>query len=441
MGLIWDIQAQHLDEAEFLLELWANANDSPRYTATKLRDGPEQRLRAHIEALLLGGEIVLERLLLPAVEQSNDEFRSAAAALTILHGAGLEACERVATALSHARPQSRRGLIRALQLSVRGGLVDWLARDLDQLVGGALASRLRVLTAHRVDAGQRVLAWLEADDLDVRRAAAELARHTNAPAVLHRLHPLFEAEDAELRWAAIESGIIRSQLPAWHAAGRLAFEPGSRRRRAALAWLAMLGDDGVHHRILAALESAPTPALLWAGGLSGRPRAVDVAIDLLDHPRLARPAGELVCAVTGLDRDDNRYWLDRGRRIGDDPDEALPPLIADDLDHEPVPRREDLLRRPNPDAQRAWWSQHRAHFDPCLRYLAGRPFDLPRLAQGLAGLPTMRRHPLALELAARSGGRAQISTHVLTSVQASQADAIFSRLDSLELQRGLPLDR
>lgn len=440
-GLIWDIQAQHLDEAEFLLELWSNANDSPRFTFGKLRDGPEQRLLAHLDGLLGGGEIVIERLLLPVFDApDDDEFRTAAAALTILRGAGLDACERVLLAFERAKTRGRRALALALQLSNRDGLIPWLARDLDRLSGQQLASRLRVLTGHRVEAGPRLLAWLGAGELEVQRAAAELARHTGAPESLHRLHPLTEALDPELRWAAIESGIIRGQHFAWHAAGREAFvDPRPATQRQALAWVGMIGDDAAQQRVFAALSSAPTSALLWAAGLSGRAQAVDLAMALLEDPRLARPAGELVCAVAGLDRDDDRYWLDRGVRIGDDPDDALPALAHDDLDTEPIPSHEDKLRRPNPEEVRAWWTQQRTRFDPRKRYLDGQLLDLASLARGLNTQTTRRRHALALELAARSCGRAQISTSAFTATQSAQAHAVFSRIAALDFSRGLPL--
>jgi uncharacterized protein (TIGR02270 family) len=440
-GLIWDIQLQHLDEAEFLLELWSNANDSPRFNFAKLRDGPEQRLLAHLDGLLGGGALVLERLLLPVLDAPDeDEFRTAAAALTILRGAGLDACERVLLAFDRAGARGRRALELALQLSSRDGLIPWLARDLDRLSGAQLASRLRVLTGHRVEAGPHLLGWLGTEQLEIRRAAAELARHTGAPESLHRLHPLVAAPDPELRGAAIESGIIRGQLPAWHAAGREAFvDVNPRTQRQALAWVAMLGDDAVHQRLFAALSNTPTSALLWAAGLSGRARAVDLAMQLLDDPRLARPAGELVCAVAGLDRDGDRHWLDRGVRIGEDADDALPALAHDDLDTAPIPSNEDKLRRPNPDEVRSWWTQQRPRFDPRRRYLDGQLLDLPSLARGLNTQPTRRRHALALELSARSCGRAQISTTSFTTVQSAQAHAVFSRIAALDFSRGLPL--
>src|SRR5690606_4626196 len=83
-------------------------------------------------------------------------------------------------------------------------------------------------------------------------------------------------------------------------------------RGPALTWVAIQGDAGVHARLLGALASRPDPELLAAAGVMGRPDAVAVAVELLDHDRLARLAGEVVSAVMGVSIRDERFWLDEG---------------------------------------------------------------------------------------------------------------------------------
>lgn len=447
--LIWDIQEQHLDEAEFLLEMLCSCVDSPRYTLASLRAGPERRLLAHLDGLRVGAERVVEELLLPvfadAEDADEDEFRTGAAALAVLEGAGLEACEAILVAHDRAWAggdlRARRGLLRALSLSRRAGLYRWLARDLDALEAGPLAGRLRALAAHRVNAGVRVQGWLEAEDLELRRAAALLARHTAAPEALRSLHRWMDHEDRQLRWLAVESGLIRGQWAAWSRAVELAFAADSDGDAdlsgRALAWVAMLGDAAIHERLFAELAAAPSPARLWAAGLSGRPTAIAAAVELLDHAELARLAGELLCAVAGLPADDDQFWLDRGRRVGVNSAEALPRFEADELDADLVPAGADHLRLPDPEAVRFWWAQRRDRFDPSLRYTAGRPLELASVARSLAELPTRRRHPLALELAGRSSGRAQLETRALAQTQLAQGQELFSRLAHLDFQTGL----
>lgn len=439
VAIIWDIQAEHLDEAEFLLEMWTNCVDSPKFTLAELHKGPEERLLARIDGLLVGRAPVVERLLLPVLQRpDDDEFRTAAATLAILQGGSLEHCAQVLRALEQAEDEGRRGLVRALILARRSGLIQWLAGDIERHTGPALIARLLVLAGHRVDVGARLIAWLGADELELRRAAALLARHTASTEGLRQLDAAMQHRDATLRWAAIESGLIRGWPGAWERVWAEAFAQSSAlpHRREALACLAMLGDAAVHQRLLTELTAAPTPALLWAAGLSGRRAAVDIAVELLEHPTLARLAGELVCAIAGLSSVDDRYWLDRGMTIGVDEDDALPELDDDELDAELSLAGDQALRLPNPEEIQLWWARRRPSFAEQLRHLAGRPLDAAQLLRGLHELSTRRRHPLALELAARSQGRLQITTRTLACVQYQQLRAIASGIDSLDFQRG-----
>lgn len=443
VALIWDIQAEHLDEAEFLLEMWAAGVDAPNVSLATLHGGTERRLLARVDGLLVGGDQSFTRLLAPSLGSrgSSGSWRCAAAALTVLTGGSTSACEAVLDLLRSGAGTAalRRGLVLAFGLSRRDGLVPWLGRELDTLAGPALVDVVEILATHRVNAGARLLPWLSSDQLALRRAAASLARHTGAPPVLRALELMMNAPDQQLRARAIDSGIIRGLGQAWAAAcGAIAGPEGSFRRRA-IAWVAMLGDAAAHAALLSALRAAPTPALLWAAGLSGRREAVELAVELLAHPTLGRLAGEVVCAVAGLSSEDEAMWLDRGRNVGVEANEALPPLQQDALDGALIPRADDHLRRPAAAPVRAWWRARRDQLDASQRYLGGHLLDLPHLARTLRTCPTRRRHPLALELAARSSGRAQLNTRGLTLTQHEQGEELFARLAFLDFQRGLPL--
>jgi uncharacterized protein (TIGR02270 family) len=442
-NLIWDIQAEHLDEAEFLLEMWAHSVDSPKFTVASLREGPEERLWARIDGLVVGRRPVLDRLLLPVLDEpDDDEFRTAAATLAILQGASLDDCARVLHALGRAEREGRRGLVRGLIHARRSGLIQWLGTDIEGASGSGLVGRVQVLAGYRVDAGARLIGWLRSEDLELRRAAAALARHTAMPEALRELGGAVADADGTLRWVALESALIRGMPGAWERVRAEAFNSRSfaaPHHRAALSWAALLGDEATHHRLLTELATTPTPARLWAAGCCGRVAAVDVAVALLEHPTLARLAGEVVSAIAGLPVDDERYWLDRGAAIGVDEDDALPELDDDDLDGDLRPSSDDALRRPDPDEVRSWWAKQRPRLDASVRTLSGRRLDGEQLAAGLRALPTRRRHPLALELAARTRGRAQIVSDAMTAVQERQLQAAQPELETLDLQRGLPL--
>ena len=59
--VLWDVQEEHLGEAEFCFELWQRGIDSPIHTLAELHRGPEERLMAHTMGLVVGGARVLDR--------------------------------------------------------------------------------------------------------------------------------------------------------------------------------------------------------------------------------------------------------------------------------------------------------------------------------------------------------------------------------------------
>ncbi|PRQ06019.1 hypothetical protein [Enhygromyxa salina] len=455
-ALLWDVQEEHLGEAEFFWETWERAVDSPIFTIGELRAGPEERLMANIMGLVVGGQPVLDRLVRPVLDEDldDDRYRTAAAALAILDGGGFEGPDIVLDYLPRAGAEGRWGLIRAMHLSRRTDLAARLIASLPEHDGPALAGRLEALTGLGVDVGKRLRVWFKHGEPRVRRAAAWLARYSTSSNVLKRLLKLMRDPDAKLREAAIESALIRGLPGSWQLACEAAFDrqsPGGAGslRRAALGWVAMQGDAASHARILELLRARPDPDLLWAAGVTGRPDAVDLAAALLDHPQLARLAGELMTFVAGLPTRVDHYWLDEGAHggYGDDEDEGLPVLGRDDLAANLVPPDELRLRLPHPERARAWWLECRNELSPALRYYAGRPLEPSTIEHALRTAPMRRRHPLALELAIRSAGIGMLDTRAAARIQTSQTTAIFASLDqlraqgrgSVDFQGGLPL--
>ena len=454
-ALLWDLQEEHLDEAEFACEAWAAAIDSPVFTLAELRRGPEERLRANIMGLVIGGAPVFERLVQPVLDEDidDDRYRTAAAALALLDGAGRDAPELVLSYLPRAGATGRWGLRRALSLSRRTDLAPHLIASLAAHEGPALVGRIQALTGLGVDVGKGLRVLFKHERVEVRRAAAFLARYSNSSKVLKRLIKLMRDPDEELRAAAIESALIRGLPGSWQLACAAGFEPGPGAspafRRRALGWAAMQGNLEVHHHLLAQLRARPNPDLLWAAGVSGRPEAAALAVELLDDPAHARLAGELLCFIAGLPVRLEHYWLDEGDHgaYGADPQEALPALAHDDLGADLVPSDDRRLRLPNPPAIRQWWSSLRHQLEPGLRYYAGHPLSPRVIAQALDSAPMRRRHPLALELAIRSAGIGLIDTRAPGRVQHERSVAVFRTLaqfeaegrGSVDCQGGLPL--
>ncbi|PRP91281.1 hypothetical protein ENSA5_56940 [Enhygromyxa salina] len=463
-ALLWDVQDQHLSEAEFCCETWERSIDSPIYTLGEVRAFPEERLMANIMGLVVGGQPVLDRLVRPILDEDldDDRFRTAAAALAILDGAGRDGPDIVLGYLTMAGSEGSWGLVRAMHLSRRTDLAERLISSLPDHDGLALAGRLEGLVGLGVDVGKRLRVWFKHDLPRVRRAAAWLARHSTSSKVLKRLLKLMRDPDPGLREAAIESALIRGLPGSWQLACEAAFEqpepgpgPGlaaggaGSLRRAALGWVAMQGSAAAHAQLVTMLRGRPDSDLLWAAGVSARPEAAALAVELLDHPTLARLAGELLTYVAGLPTTVDDYWLDEGAHgaYGADADEALPELDDDDLDAELVPPDERRLRLPNPATVRAWWSERRHALSPGLRYFAGQALAPAVAEQALIRAPMRRRHALALELAIRSAGIGILDTRAPARVQHRRTTEIFATLDRLaaegrgtvDFQGGLPL--
>jgi len=100
--ILWEVVEEHLDEAEFLAEQWTAARRSPDYSLQELRDGPETRLLAHIDGLVLNGSVALERVTWPAIQGDNPTM-IAAAALAILESGDF----RVLDALDEVDPHEQ----------------------------------------------------------------------------------------------------------------------------------------------------------------------------------------------------------------------------------------------------------------------------------------------------------------------------------------------
>jgi hypothetical protein len=70
-AVLWDVVEEHLDEAEFGVEQFERAMQSPLLTLERLAGGCEGRLLAHVDGLLVGGAPVYERLLKPLLDSPD----------------------------------------------------------------------------------------------------------------------------------------------------------------------------------------------------------------------------------------------------------------------------------------------------------------------------------------------------------------------------------
>lgn len=401
--MLWDIVEQHLDEAAFLFGQWEAALVSPSYTLASVADGPEERLLAHVDGLLVAGTPVRERLLEPALAD-DDRTRVFAAALVLLESPGRDRFDHVVARLDAAEAGSRVALARALQLAHRPGidreLLALAAAGNPRRVGPALDALAFRRVPVSADLFRVAGAVQAADVLPTALRAARFAGARAFPFVDRALR----SPVAAVREAALEAGLVLGLRSAWAACQSTvkAKEPGC---GFALLGLALGGEPSDADVLIKALAvDALRPAALFAAGFTGRVEAADACAAHLRDEKVTRLAAEAFSAITGL--------AIRGEFRATEPpprDEPIP-LEQEDLDADVVPGLDAALPVPAPDVVEAWWKRARPSFDPRVRYLGGKPHDAASLQVALIDGPMRRRHALGLELAIRTRGEYALQT-------------------------------
>ena len=390
---LWDIVEEHLDDAEFLWEQWEHGLVAPNYTLAELADGPEERLMAHLDGLVVNGPLVAERLLIPTLADVDAEpIRVRAAALALLQSSGDAGVQAVVDATLEFPPQ-RLELARALECSAR--------RDFNSRLSPLLAASdpelrhvaARVLAFHG-DGYAEAVSGLLASTRSVDRGlgASLVPRLPREPRLLKAVLETLKSTDPELRDIALRSGILLDLPQAWDCARELVF---SRDPTAgdALLLLALRGDPADQPALIGAAEvDALRGAALWALGFLGTAAAAEAALPWLEDGAHARVAGETFSAITGLDLEDAN-------------------LTADEPEVEAVEHRpEDDLPVPDPMGLLLWWRDNRGRFVDGQRYIAGAPRTSGALWGVINDGPMRRRaaHLLSLQLQCPPKQRPQV---------------------------------
>lgn len=405
--LLMDIYEEHLDEASFLWVQWNRALVAPDFSLEEV-GSLEERLLAHLDALVLGGGPVATALLVPALD-SEDPPRISAALWVLLAEPGLlETAEWVAR-IRTADAGSRAALGQALTLNDRPEVGEALLPFLEDEDAALQSWAVEVLASRGQLPPAAQVERLHHPRAQVVVAALHAGPWLPREAVSRELPRLMGDTRSEVREAAVLAGMMSGVRSAWEAC-RGAVEARTKVDRTALVLLALGGDARDLVRLLActAVESMREDAL-WALGFSGQVEAAEACLELMASPPVAALAGEAFGAITGL------AWegaFVKEREEGD----SLPPL-EEDLEMDLAPRPEDALPIPSRAQVAAWWREARKGFHRATRYLRGRPFTLEGLLAELEHGPMRRRQVLALEVALRSEGACVLPTWAFSRVQ------------------------
>ncbi len=400
----WDIVEEHLDEAGFMYQLWEEALRSPVYTLPEIAEGPEERLLAHLDGLILGGPAVAKKLLVPALA-GDEPGQVFAAAFALLAEGPPEHLAVVLAALERAEPAQRAAIRRALQVVPRP--------DLGQRLAGVVAKApaiqadlLDVLGYLRVDPGVRLESLVNTKNSASEAIAVRLARVFPArlePAAIDRA---LASPVAEVRAAALETAAVLAHRGAVPACEATVATRGPAFGTAALL-LALSGEEKCLPQIVAALaEPRLQREAAFALGFSGRVSAADALLEAMVDEKLAAVAGEGFAAITGL-------AIEKGFAK---PPEPWNPDAEEEEDEEYGPEAE--LAKPEPDAIAAWWKEARPRLDPAQRrWLRGRPWAGEAVFRELEQGPARRHETLALDLAVRTRGQVQLTWDAMSARQ------------------------
>lgn len=377
--ILWDVIEEHLDEAEFLFERWNRALFRPAVDLNKLASNFEPRLFAHIDALLIGGIEVAQRVLLPELYAAKDPFRVTVAALALLSNPQGSWIDEVTRAAQQAQGPAQSALVRALVLTDCAQLDSKLQNQFHESPDDSVL--LEILTGRGLDPGIPLRHCLESSDpqlvLVARKAVQRFGRRE-----LYYLAEIGTTSDS-----AQEYRELKGQLES----------PGT-------------------------IESA-----LWRLGFCGTVEAGDLCASYLQSAnlRLAKLAADSISWIGGLNLSDRQFQL--SSKDAAEPETSSPPDFRDD---DPGANLEldgvDDIPLPNAKAIAQWWRENRARLAGYRRCLLGQPFSVLAVKHALESGPLWRRHPLALELSVQTGGRDHISTDSFSARQIRQIAAMVT---------------
>lgn len=418
----WDLVQQSLEEAAFFWKRWEADLQNLTRNLDEVGSWTEERLHGALDGVRVAGERVLEAT--EAALHGKDPAARTAAAQVLAAGTPERARGALAGAVREARGAPLQALVRGIETAALDGT---FAPVTAALAGGGPEQRAalcRIKAFRRVAPGPEASEALESNlPQPQAQVLGSLAYAADEPFVARWVSWGLKSDSAEVRRAAIGTGIRRGIEAAWHAAIELI---GQRDAHSApfLSCVAALGSPEERERVIGALRE---PGLqrpgLFALAYLGTPEAVQIVLTGMRDAKLARAAGEAYCAITGAE-------LVRDHLAAAEPPEAPspPPFEQEALDASLVPQAHELWPLPDLAAVQRHWQGIRAGFAAGVRHWRGRPVDLETLIGALETGPMLRRGDLALELAVRTGGRYDVEPRAFSRTQRTMMQAARARL-------------
>jgi uncharacterized protein (TIGR02270 family) len=412
--VLWDVVEEHLDEAAFLWTQWERALHSPFFKLQALRDRVEERLLAHLDGLVVGGDPVAQRLLIPALSEGLGGA-SFAATMALLLSDRAAADEAVFGALAAAASPQLEEMVRALSLCPSSERQTRLRGLLSSESGGVRAAAAQILGFQQVDLGPALLGLFQGSDRQAWLAGLYCLRYQPRRDCEAAIVSALRSADAEI----VEAGLLAAavaQLPGLLECCRELLGASHPATPTAALLLTFLGTESDHTLLLQEVTNKRhSKGIIFALGLCGGRDAMAACVEWLHDDQLALAASESFVSLTGVDAEKEKLLAPIPPPP---PEEELPDGNADlDL---PSEAEIPLL---DPLATAAFWESHRNQYKMSERYFQGQAVlrtDPSAWQAALSQANLRQRHPLALGLACVSGGSVIIQTTALANDSADK---------------------
>jgi uncharacterized protein (TIGR02270 family) len=384
---------QHAIEASILWPARDAAVDDPLYDLPSLRR-LDERLEANLDGLRLAGEGGW------AASQSRLESAEAGdlftAAVLALHRGDVGGLAQVID-VGGGDPLLARGFVSALGWSA----FDDVRRILPALLDARCPPELHYLgiaacAIQRHDPGQKLGYAASSSDLRLRARALRAAGELRRGDLLPDLRRHFDAEQAEVRWAAAWGAALLGEHAAVPALCEVATGDDEELAAAACAVAARRGDPAQALRWIDGLSRTPSrvKAALAGAAALGDPGLVPFILECAREPAWARTAGFALSMITGVElRAELAGVAPEGFRAGPSEDPADGDVALDP---------DESLAWPDVAALRAYWNREGKRFPRGTRHLLGKPITVPWLREVLRKGNQAARAAAALELCLRS---------------------------------------
>jgi uncharacterized protein (TIGR02270 family) len=406
----WDLVEESCEEAAFLWKRWEADLASPVRGLEEVFSWTEDRLQGALDGVRVAGDGLVQ-MVRSLLEGDDPSHQTIAAHLLAAHSSP-EARMQLAAAIREAKGARLWAMVRGIEAADLDSSFAPVAAVFSTASREHLAALCRLKAFRRSTPGREVAAAFESGEPLLQEQALRVLRHAKDDSAAKYIASSLKADNGAVRKAAMECGMYQRQAGAWEAVCRLVHErdPGS---IPFLSLVAALGSPEEQQSVIEALhEPALQRAGLFALGYIGTPEAIDLCLQAMRKPELARSAGATYCAITGVD-------LQRDGLTAPEPQESeSPPAFeAEQLDANLIPEAHELWPLPDEGRVRSHWLAAKSGYAAGVRHLYGRPVDLRVLVAAVERGPMLRRPDLIAELTIRSGGRYDVEPRAFAHVQ------------------------